>query len=93
MLGNGKKYDEKLKSKAFMGLIMRIVVCGYVLYTVYMLAMGTASGKSSMPILCTVLFCGLFSLASLGFAVYSVKSFLKALKSAELDDMREPKEN
>lgn len=81
-----KKYNEKLKSKAYSGLVMRAIVAGYVLYLAWMIASGSNSGKSTMPVWCVILFCTLFTAGSFSFAVYAVRSFFKALRAAEISE-------
>lgn len=83
---SGKKYDEKLKSKAYTGLALRVLVAGYVLYMAWKIASGFISGESTMPLLCVILFCTLFAGGAVFFIIYAVRSFIKALKAAEISE-------
>ena len=79
-----KKYNEKLKSKAYTRLAMRIAVAGYIFYLAWAIASGSVNGKSTRPLWCGILFCGLFVIGAVFFAVYSARSFFKALRAAEI---------
>ena len=88
----GKKYDEKLKSKAYTGLALRVLVAGYVLYLAWMIASGSISGESTMPLWCVILFCTLFVAGAVFFVIYAVRSFIKAMKAAEISETSDTEE-
>jgi hypothetical protein len=83
---SGKKYDEQLKGKAYSRLVIRVIVAGYVLYLAWMIASGSADGKSTMPIWCVILFCSLFAVGAIFFIAYAIRSFFKALRTAEIGE-------
>ncbi|HNX64516.1 MAG TPA: hypothetical protein PKI60_04930 [Oscillospiraceae bacterium] len=89
---SGKKYYEKLKSKAYTGLALRVLVAGYVLYLAWMIASGSISGESTMPVWCVILFCTLFAVSAVFFIIYAIRSFIKALKAAEIRETSDTEE-
>lgn len=81
-----KKYDENMRNKAFSKLALRVLVAGYIFYLAWMLIFGSDSGEKSMPVWCVTLFCVIFIISSITFAVYAVRSFIKSLKAAEVSE-------
>ena len=63
-----------------------VLVAGYVLYMAWMIASGFISGESTMSLWCVILFCTLFAGGAVFFIIYAVRSFIKALKAAEISE-------
>lgn len=79
-----EKYDETKRNKAFGGLGLRVLVAGYMCYLAYMIASGYTKGETTMQPWLVLLFCGIFTVGAAVFAVYAVKSFIGAMRSAEI---------
>ncbi|MDR1002791.1 MAG: hypothetical protein LBL82_05940 [Oscillospiraceae bacterium] len=79
-----KEYDFHLKNKAITGLGLRLAVAGYVCFMAYQIVSNALAGDTSMSVATAVTFAVIFSVAALGFAVYSVMAYQAALSRAEI---------
>lgn len=78
-----KHYHVVRKNKADTKVILRALVCGYLLYLAWQLLTSGDSASTFSP-LAAMLTGGLFGLAAIGFGIYAVKEYKEGLKAAEL---------
>ena len=80
---NKKHYHVVRKNKADTKALLRVLVCGYLLYLAWQLI--TSGGSdSTFPPAVAWLTGGLSGAAAIGFGVYAIKEYKQALKAAEL---------
>ena len=78
-----KRYHAYRKSQADLRATLRAVVTAALLYFAWRLAHYAGEDPTFPPILAYVM-CGVFAVAAIAFGVYTVKSYLAALREAEL---------
>jgi len=79
------KYNQQKLNRAITAVTLRVVVAGYIIFIAYNVIKGTRSETSSIPAWAGMLIGFVFIAASVGFIIYAVLSFRKALQDARLD--------
>ena len=83
---NGKsKYNQQKVNRAITSVSLRVVVAGYIIFVAINVINGTKSETSSIPAWVGSLIGFVFIAASVGFIIYSILTFRKALQAARLD--------
>lgn len=85
MFNRDGKYNQQKLNRALTSAALRIVVAGYIIFIAYHVISGTRSEASTIPSWVGMLIGFVFIAASVGFIIYAVLSFRKALQSARLD--------
>ena len=83
-MNNKKEYETKAFNKAQTGLILRVLVSGYLVYLAWEIFSGMLSGESGIPDWGVWLICLVFVAVAVFSAVSAVKQFIRERKMAEL---------
>lgn len=78
-----KHYHVVRKNKADTKALLRVLVCGYLLYLAWQLV-DSAGSEPSFPPFAAWLLGGILAAAAVGFALYAWKEYKQALQAAEL---------
>ncbi len=84
-----KVYDTVMRGRAYTGLVLRVLVAGYMVYLAWKLMSGMLGGSGSIPEWGVYAICIVFTAAAAGFCVFAYKAFKKALKAAEITTVPE----
>ena len=84
-----KQYDLALKSRAYSGLALRVVVAAYIVYLGWKVLSGTLSAGGPIPDWGAWLIFAGFSAAGVGFCVFAFLQFKKLVKAAQLPPERQ----
>lgn len=83
-----KQYDLALKSRAYSGLALRVIVAAYIVYLGWKVLSGTLSTGGPIPVWGAWLIFAGFGAAGVGFCVFAFLQFKKLLKAAQLPPNR-----
>ena len=91
-----KRYHMVRKNKADAKAVLRVLVCGYLLYLAWQLV-GSGGSDPSFPPAMGWFAGGLLGAASVGFGIYAWREYRQALRAAELtpeeeDELRRERE-
>ncbi|MDE7245930.1 MAG: hypothetical protein K2O18_18410 [Oscillospiraceae bacterium] len=86
-----KQYDVEQKNRADNRMLLRVLVCAYLLYLACQLV-SQAGSDPALPAAVCWLTGGLFAAAAVAFGLYSWRQYRISLKDAELSSEEEGQE-
>ena len=83
---NQPRYDERKRSKASISAVLRSIVAFYLAYLGWTIAQNSGGADTTMTRPVGWLICAVFTACGIAFGVYTLKSYQRDMKEAQLPD-------
>ena len=87
---NSPVYDERKRSRASITAVLRSIVAFYLAYLGFTIAQNSGTQSTTMEPLVGWAICAVFTVAAIGFGVYTLKRYQIDLKAAEISSEGSP---